>query len=681
MKSFTLSTGGLIRYDGQIYKITENLNRQALGITNLNTGQLRYVTESEILTGYRNGLVEFLDEDEVDLSDDQQSPLEMDFTSYTATEKSRALKRLSYVEALEELAPQLKTPEQKTHFIQSVASEIGDKKPPRSWATIKRWKKNFDESGRSLISLIGKARKRGNRTLRFDDSTEKLIEKAINFYLTREQPSIMNAYKQLRLYAWQHKEKTGNEIPILSYDAFRKRIDALDKYLVMEKRYGKRIADIRFKAYKKGSTAIRPLEIVEIDHTPVDLMVVDEESRIPLGRPTLTSLIDKFSRMVVGFYFSFTPPSTLSVIECLRHAILPKTGLKELYPSLNNDWPAHGIPETIVVDNGMEFFSADFKEIIKSLGMNIVRSPVKNPTYKGAVERHFKSVADDLLKNKPGKTFSNIFEKGEYDPKKHAVISLSSLIEITHLWIVDQINDTPNRSINTTPKRQWDSAISLYPVRLPKSIDAFNLALGKITTRKIQHYGIDFESLRYNSDELSLIRRQHTGEVTIKYDPNDLSRIYVLNPVKSEYLMVPCNDLPYAHKTLYQHKLIKQFTRKQNQSINTDNLMRAEQRIAEIIEEEKILTKKVRRAAKQARFRDIRQNTQDVQTLPGDVKSRPLDKISIFEEDEFDPYAEAMTNDSYNAAPVLFDNDDEDLESLYADDPEWRADYSRKDNK
>ncbi len=681
MKSFVLSTGGLIRYDGHIYKITENLNGQTLGLTNLNTSQLRYVTESEILTGYRNGLVEFLDEDEVDLSDDQQSPLEIDFTSYTDTEKSRALKRLSYIEALEELAPKLKTVEEKTGFILSVASEIGDKNPPRSLVTIKRWKKNFDESGRNLISLIGESRKRGNRTLRFDDSTEKLIEKATNFYLTKEQPSIMNAYKQLRLYAWQHKEKTGNEIPILSYDAFRKRIDALDKYLVIEKRYGKRIADIRFKAYKKGSTATRPLEIVEIDHTPVDLMVVDEESRIPLGRPTLTSLIDKFSRMVVGFYFSFTPPSTLSVIECLRHAILPKTGLKELYPSLSNDWPAHGIPETIVVDNGMEFFSADFKEIIKSLGMNIVRSPVKNPTYKGAVERHFKSVADDLLKNKPGKTFSNIFEKGEYDPKKHAVISLSSLIEITHLWIIDQINDTPNRSINTTPRRQWDSAISLYPVRLPKSIEAFNLALGKITTRKIQHYGIDFESLRYNSDELSLIRRQHTGEVTIKYDPNNLSRIYVLNPLKPEYLIVPCNDLPYAYKTLYQHKLIKQFIRKQNQTINIDNLMRAEQRIAEIIEEEKILTKKVRRAAKQARYRDIRQNTQDVQTLPGEVKSRPLDKISIFEEDEFDPYAEGVTNDYSSAIPVSFDNDDEDLESLYADDPEWRADYSRKDNE
>ncbi|MBD3635430.1 MAG: hypothetical protein HUJ23_11060 [Methylophaga sp.] len=231
MKSFTLSTGGLIRYDGQIYKITETLNRQALGITSLNTSQLRYVSEHEILTAYRSGLIEFLDEDEVDLSNNQQSPLEIDFTSYTAAEKSRAFKKLAYLEALEEFTPNLKTAEAKKDFILRVASKIGDEKPPRSWATIKRWQKDYEASGRDLISLIGESRKRGNRTPRFSDSSEKLTEKAINTFLTKEQSNYMNAYKQLRLYAWQYKQKTGLEIPILSYDAFRKRIDAIDKGL------------------------------------------------------------------------------------------------------------------------------------------------------------------------------------------------------------------------------------------------------------------------------------------------------------------------------------------------------------------------------------------------------------------------------------------------------------------
>jgi len=140
---------------------------------------------------------------------------------------------------------------------------------------------------------------------------------------------------------------------------------------------------------------------------------------------------------------------------------------------------------------------------------------------------------------------------------------------------------------------------------------------------------------------------------------------------------VPCNDLPYANKTLYQHKLIKQFARKNNLSINTDILMQAEQRIAEIIEEEKALTNKIRRASKQARYKDIRQTTHQAQNLPGNVQSKSLDNISILKEDNFDPY-EDMDTSSSEATPALLENDD-DLDSLYADDPEWRADYSRKD--
>jgi putative transposase len=44
-----------------------------------------------------------------------------------------------------------------------------------------------------------------------------------------------------------------------------------------------------------------PLEVVQIDHTLVDVVVVDELERLPLGRPWLTLAIDVASRMVNGF--------------------------------------------------------------------------------------------------------------------------------------------------------------------------------------------------------------------------------------------------------------------------------------------------------------------------------------------------------------------------------------------
>jgi len=680
MKSFILSVGSALRYEGELYKVTNIINQKTLELTSFLTSQLRYIDNSDLLHAFTCGDVEFIDDDEIDLHNNQENPLELDFRSYSASERSQALRKLAYVEAAEELEASLNktTENDKYQCIISTARKIGDEKPPKSWGSIHRWKKQYMESGRDIISLIGNTRKRGNRSNRFSEFTEILIQQALDFYLTTERPSIKNAYKRLSYLEWENNKKTGSATPLPSYDAFRKRINNLDKYLVMSKRYGKRIADMRFKAYQKGVKVTRPLELAEIDHTPLDLMVVDVVSRFPLGRPTLTSLIDKYSRMVLGFYISFTPPSTLSVIECLRHAILPKAGLKNLFPALNNDWPAHGIPETLMVDNGMEFRSSDLQEITRSLGMSIIRSPVRNPTYKGAVERHFRTVADNLLKDKPGKTFSNIFDKDEYDPAKHAIISLDSLVEIVHLWIADQYNDTVNRTINTTPNRMWETGVEWYPVRLPKSINVFNLALGKTVQRTIQHYGIDFEKLRFNSDELALIRRKYKGKVTVKYDPNDISKIYVLDPLSSHFITVPCIDYEYAHKTLFQHQLIKRFTQQQNLKINVDNFMLAERRIIEIIEEDRNLTKKIRRATKQARFKNVSQKTQHVQTLTEHDKPRSLDTLSLFQNDDFDPYAVDKYEQPENISTSFLDTNDDDLNNLYADHPDWHADYSRK---
>jgi transposase InsO family protein len=73
-----------------------------------------------------------------------------------------------------------------------------------------------------------------------------------------------------------------------------------------------------------SSTADRPNEVWQIDHTVVDVIVVDEEHRRPIGRPVLTVAIDVCTRMVAGFYLSLDPPSASSVGLCLLHAVYDK---------------------------------------------------------------------------------------------------------------------------------------------------------------------------------------------------------------------------------------------------------------------------------------------------------------------------------------------------------------------
>jgi putative transposase len=63
-----------------------------------------------------------------------------------------------------------------------------------------------------------------------------------------------------------------------------------------------------------------PLEQVQIDHTVIDLIVVDERDRQPIGRPYLTLAIDVFTRCVVGMVVTLEAPSAVSVGLCLAHA-------------------------------------------------------------------------------------------------------------------------------------------------------------------------------------------------------------------------------------------------------------------------------------------------------------------------------------------------------------------------
>jgi len=82
---------------------------------------------------------------------------------------------------------------------------------------------------------------------------------------------------------------------------------------------------------------------------------------LPLGRPTITTALDEFTRCPMGFYAGFEPPSCLAVMRALKLAILPKTYLPRQFPSVKNRWDCYGVPELAVADNPPEFHSSHFE--------------------------------------------------------------------------------------------------------------------------------------------------------------------------------------------------------------------------------------------------------------------------------------------------------------------------------
>jgi putative transposase len=98
------------------------------------------------------------------------------------------------------------------------------------------------------------------------------------------------------------------------------------------------------------------LEQVQIDHTVVDPIVVDEQHRRPIGRPYVTAAIDVFSRSLVGLVVTLEAPSALSVGLCLGHMVTDKRAWLERL-EVDAAWPMSGKPQQLYLDNAAEFKS------------------------------------------------------------------------------------------------------------------------------------------------------------------------------------------------------------------------------------------------------------------------------------------------------------------------------------
>ena len=165
-------------------------------------------------------------------------------------------------------------------------------------------------------------------------------------YLTTERKRVPEVHLEIvrRLTDANKFRPENDQLPIPSRSTIYREIARLSPYEVMVARYGKRRAEMEFRVSTSGPVTTRALERVVMDHTPSDLVVVDDSSMLPLGRPTITTALDEHTRCPMGFYAGFEPPSCLAVMRCLRHAILPKVYLSSQFPSVKNRWECMASP-------------------------------------------------------------------------------------------------------------------------------------------------------------------------------------------------------------------------------------------------------------------------------------------------------------------------------------------------
>ncbi|MDQ2775776.1 MAG: transposase [Acidobacteriota bacterium] len=240
---------------------------------------------------------------------------------------------------------------------------------------LARYREDFCTSA-LLAETVG--RREGSLSLhgRVEAIVTQYIE---DFFLKPERPSVAALHRLV----FAECQKAALKPP--SYNSVRARIDAFDVEKVVHSRFGAKAARDRFRPVEaEGLRPDRPLDLYQIDHTPVD--VVDEMDRLPIGRPWLTLIIDVASRMIAGFHLSFEHPSSTSVALAISHAVLPKEKYLRSV-GVDGEWPVSGLPTIVHLDNAQEFHARALQRGSQEYGMRLEYRPPLGPHFGGHIER------------------------------------------------------------------------------------------------------------------------------------------------------------------------------------------------------------------------------------------------------------------------------------------------------
>jgi putative transposase len=421
---------------------------------------------------------------------------------------------------------------------------------PRS--TLFRMASRF-RSTRLTSSLAQQQRGTPEGVFRLAPEIERVIMEQIErFWLRKEKPKFNALMERIRGTCLAE----GLHPP--HYRTVRRRVMDLTPVSAARKR-GERDIETAATPSPGQFVASRPKAIWQIDHTLVDVIIVDEQLRRPIGRPVLTIAIDVCTRMVAGFHLSLDAPSSVSVGLCLLHAVYDKTvWLNER--EIDVSWPVAGLPEVLHCDNGAEFRSRALAAACREYGIKLQFRPPATPRFGGHIERLIGTMmgAVHVL---PGTTFSNVKIKGDYDAEGRATFTLRELEKWIAIEIAGKYHHRIHSALLRPPVAVWRDLQGDVDFDLPPDRMAFWTSFLPEERRRLLKDGIHLERIRYWSDALS--RDVGRGaEVKIKYDPRDLSRIFVRQP-DGHFVEARYRNLAYPPVSWWEWKHAKKRLREQ----------------------------------------------------------------------------------------------------------------------
>ena len=601
-----------------------------------------------------------------------------DFSSLPDAEREAAKRRLAYAEAAARLLRPLRN-ETLRKVIEETAHRIEDSTPP----SPRQVRRLLQRGGYRPVASMFATRnaQKGNRTERLDPRIRDIIEKRIDQnYLRREEITVETLCDLIRadIDKLNNAHKLALERP--SWVTVNRAVRAGDPYEVAAAREGKAAADQKFAGVQTRRDPIRPLEVVEMDHTQCDLFVICEQTGLPIGRPTIVVALDRASRYPLGLHVGFDPPSVNTLMQGLRNAMLPKTYLEQKVArgewKIKHPWIAYGKPKMLSIDRALENIGGDLDDFAAECRFHYRIQPGRRPQGKGGIERFLGVLNRERLQQQRGSTFSNILDRGDYDPAANAVITHAELLYVLHRELLDVYACVPHRGLRGIPAQVHAELTAKYPVDPVEDIQYLNMLIGHVDHRTLRRTGIEFEGIIYYSEEIvallrhpEFLRRSPDRTVRFRYDPGDLREIRVHDPMTDKLIRVPpCErDAGYAiGLSIWQHRLIvKHRNERLKANADYEGKAQAKAELAEFFEQAYLRRGKIRSRRTAARFAGVGR----LALAGSDESTSPVGSLDCMLRDEAARSASARVSarvarsvEPSGAIPALdFTQDEEDL--------------------
>ncbi|WP_245902228.1 Mu transposase C-terminal domain-containing protein [Gracilibacillus dipsosauri] len=420
--------------------------------------------------------------------------------------------------------------------------------------------KNYTNCGapgkeRQYKNKTGPKSKNGNNFI-VEEKDKKIFDKALKKYHIKGKMSLKSTHEHMceEYYNEGYYRKYNEMVPIVSPKNgptlrqflywYHKSNSFGEKYA---KRYGerKRNMDVRILQGDASARALAVGYLYEIDSTPADVILVAEDRKTIIGTPTLYIVKDVFSRMIVGFHASLSPPSWVEQMVALENAATNKVEFCRQYgiDIEQSDWPCLHLPKYLVGDRG-ELKGKKAEQLV-NLKVDVMNAPSYRGDLKPYVEQHFRLTNHeirDLLSNTGAKP-PELKKRGEHDPAREASLTIKEFIKFMIVQIITfnkkalpkdffVTKDMFQENVDLTPIDVWNWGANKRLLHEKSRMEIrYNLlpkGKGKVTRR-----GIEFEGMYYTCDfgikEGWFEEEKIDGnrKLIINYDPRNVSRVFL----------------------------------------------------------------------------------------------------------------------------------------------------------